>query len=242
MTPNFMPLNANRHRYLKLLQHQGYRHARAFAQSDVLLAEFGRASAHYPIVFAAHASGSIRPVVLLSTDGESNAFVSSQGRWLATYVPVVIRLHPFAIARVSGRDQPVVCLDMNSELLSHDEGVPLFDMNGDPAPALDLAMKQLNEVDEMLRATEEFCKMLQRLSLVAPLSLAGFEDCFCIDEQAFERLSDAALCVLRKEGWLAPLYAHRISLMQVDRLPSAEIARDPRRESLRGPPVGRLSA
>ncbi len=84
--------------------------------------------------------------------------------------------------------------------------------------------------------------MLQKLNLVAPLSLAGLEDCFCIDEQAFEQLSDAALCVLRKEGWLAPLYAHRISLMQVDRLPSAEIARDPRRESLRGPPVGRLSA
>ncbi len=234
MTSHFMPLNANRHRYLKLLKHPGYRHAGAFAQSDVLLAEFGRASTHYPIVFSSHASGSIRPVVLLSTDGMSNAFVDSAGRWLNTYVPLVIRLHPFAIARVPGNDQPVVCIDMSSELLSHDDGSPLFDMNGDPAPALDVAMQQLNEVEEMLRTTEAFCRALQKLNLLVPLarinhdnlSRLELDNLHYVDERALDRLGDAALCVLRNQGWLTPLYAHRISLMQIDRLPPALSGRE----------------
>lgn len=229
MTSNFVRLNANRHRYLKLTEHQDYRFARSFGQSDLMLAEFGRAAAHYPIVFAGDASGVIRPVALLSRDGESNAFVGSEGRWLNTYVPMVIRLHPFAIARVPEHDEPLVCIDMSSELVSHDTGVPLFDIHGDPAPALAHALSQLHEVDAMVRATEAFCRVLQTLKLLVPLSLAsytsssqsGVENLYRIDDRALDQLSDAALCVLRNQGWLTPLYAHRISLMQVDRLPAA---------------------
>lgn len=229
MTSNFMRLNANRHRHLKLMEHRGYGFARSFGQSDLMLAEFGRAAAHYPIVFARDASGAIRPVVLLSRDGNSNAFVSSTGRWLSTYVPMVIRLHPFAMARVPERDALVVCIDLSSELLSHDTGVPLFDIHGDPAPALTHAMKQLNDVDAMVRATEEFCRVLQKLKLLVPLSpeshanrsRPGLEDFYRVDERALDTLGDAALCVLRNQGWLVPLYAHRISLMQMDSLPAA---------------------
>lgn len=224
MTANFIPLNANRHRYLKLKQHEGYRYASSFGQSDLLLAEFGRASVYFPIIFAGHISGTVRAVALLSRDGISNNFVNSEGHWLGSYVPMVLRLHPFAIARVPQKEAPVVCIDMNSELLSNDTGVPLFDMNGDPAPALGHAMDHLNDAEAMFRATENFCRMLQTLRLLVPFNLsnvngnppAGLEDCYRVDERALDKLSDAALCVLRKEGWLAPLYAHRISLSQFD--------------------------
>jgi len=230
MTVNFIPLNANRHRYLKLKQHEGYRYANSFGQSDLLLAEFGRASVHYPILFVGHISGTVRAVALLSRDGASNNFVNSEGHWLSSYVPMVLRLHPFAIARVPQKDTPVVCIDMNSQLLSHDSGVPLFDMNGDPTPALSHAMDQLNDADAMFRATENFCRMLQTLRLLVPFNLpnvngnlaTGLEDCYRVDERALDSLSDAALCVLRKEGWLAPLYAHRISLSQFDVMPDPE--------------------
>lgn len=226
MKPNFIRLNANRHRYLKLMEHQGYHHARSFGQSDLMLSEFSRAAAHYPIVFAADPSGTVRPVVLLSRDGESNAFVTPEGRWVNAYVPMVIRLHPFAIARLPDRDSIVVCIDINSELLSHDTGIPLFDIHGDPAPALDHAMNQLNEIDAMLRATENFCRVLQKLNLLAPLSLSDhdglsmhrLDSYYGVDEHALERLGDAALCVLRNQGWLTPLYAQRISLSQMHRL------------------------
>ena len=234
MKPNFIRLNANRHRYLKLMEHQGYHHARSFGQSDLMLSEFSRAAAYYPIVFAADPSGTVRPVVLLSRDGESNAFVAPEGRWVNAYVPMVIRLHPFAIARLPDRDSIVVCIDINSELLSHDTGIPLFDIHGDPAPALDHAMNQLNEIDAMLRATEDFCRVLQKLKLLAPLppaihgsfSRPDLESFYCVDEHALERLGDAALCVLRNQGWLTPLYAQRISLMQMHRLSAVALGRD----------------
>ena len=241
MAVNFTPLNANRHRHLKLIQPQGYRYAREFGQSDLLLAEFGRASAHYPIVFVNHSSGSVRPVALLSRDGDSNAFISSEGRWLSSYVPMVIRLHPFAIARVPEFEAPLVCVDMNSELLSYDAGAPLFDINGDPTPLLDQTMEQLDEIDEMLKATEDFCRLLQELNLLVPLTeqdqdlgmMPCLDDCYRIDEQAFDQLSDAGLRELRKQGWLAPLYAHRISLMRLGHLPVPEITRDFRSQALR---------
>lgn len=240
MAINFVPLNANRHRHLKLIQPQGYRYAREFGQSDLLLAEFGRASAHYPIVFASHTSGTVRPIALLSRDGESNAFISSEGRWLSSYVPMVIRLHPFAIARVPEREAPVVCVDMNSELLSYDSGAPLFDINGDRAPVLDQTLEQLNEVDQMLRVTQDFCQLLQELGLLVPLTpqdqdfgmMPCVDDCYRVDDQAFDQLSDAGLRVLRQQGWLAPLYAHRISLMRLGHLPVPEITRDFRSQAL----------
>lgn len=227
MKPNFIRLNANRHRYLKLMEHQGFGYARSFGQSDLMLAEFSRAAVHYPIVFSEDESGTVRPVVLLSRDGESNAFVTHEGRWVNTYVPLVIRLHPFAIARLPERDSLVVCIDINSELLSHDIGVPLFDIHGDPAPALDHAMKQLNEIDAMLLATEDFCRVLKKLNLLAPLtlpdhggmSIQGLDSFYAVDERALDQLGDAALCVLRNRGWLIPLYAHRMSLMQIHGLP-----------------------
>jgi hypothetical protein len=234
MTTNFVPLNANRHRYLKLMQHQGYRYAREFGQSALLLAEFGRASVHCPIVFVGHSSGVVSPVVLLAREGVSNAFVSSDGQWIGSFIPLAIRLHPFAVANVPERETPLVCIDTHSELLSFDTGVPLFDMNGDPTPALDHAKDQLNEVDIMLKATENFCRMLHTLHLLAPYTvvdkhgnpLSGLENCYQIDPQALDKLGDAALCVLRKEGWLAPIYAHRISLMQLDSLPASELTRE----------------
>ncbi len=234
MKPDFIRLNANRHRYLKLMEHQGYHHARSFGQSDLMLAEFSRAAAHYPIVFAADASGTVRPVVLLSRDGESNAFVTLEGRWVNAYVPMVIRLHPFAIARLPERDSIVVCIDVNSELLSHDTGVPLFDIHGDPAPALDHALNQLNDIDAMLRATEDFCRVIQKLNLLAPLvlpdqdgiSVHGIDKFYGVDERALDQLGDAALCVLRERGWLTPLYAHRVSLMQIHHLPEVALGCD----------------
>jgi DNA mismatch repair ATPase MutS len=95
---------------------------------------------------------------------------------------------------------------------------------------LNHAMDQLNDADAMFRATENFCRMLQTLRLLVPINLpnvngnlgAGLEDCYRVDERALDSLSDAALCVLRKEGWLAPLYAHRISLSQFDVMPELE--------------------
>jgi hypothetical protein len=44
-----------------------------------------------------------------------------------------------------------------------------------------------------------------------------------VDEADLCRLADAELCVLRQHGWLRALYAHQVSLANVD-LPAAQLA------------------
>jgi hypothetical protein len=232
MNPTHTPLNAHKHRHLKVRVQQGFGFAQGLHQADLFLNEFERAAGQYPIAFVREpASDRYRPVVLLSREGEGNAYVSHDGAWRSTYVPMVLRVHPFALAQEAHSENPVVCLEKDSDLLSHEEGAPLFDVHGEPAPALEQALDLLNEMHRQHSLTDKCCRVLSQLKLFLPLSWVGskrgarlpdLSNCFMVDVDALEKLSDAALCLLREQGWLGAIYAHRVSLMQLDQLPRVD--------------------
>lgn len=221
----FQTLNAHRHRHIKLNQGYGYRFARGFHNIDLLFGEFERAALYYPIVFQ-HDSmdGAWRPVILLKSTENGNAFVTDEGAWRVPYVPMVLRVHPFSLGVSKDSNQPIVFLNLDSELLNTEQGMPLFDFYGQPTPLLQQAISQLNELYQRQQLTEQLCRALVTLKLLKPISPALAPEfiwprdgeCYQIDQMAFEQLNDAAICLFRRQGWFNALYAHLVSLVHLN--------------------------
>jgi len=224
-----MPLQPARHRALRLRRHAGFEFARRTRTVAVMVGEMVPCAGTYPIVFIEDPGGDgFRPVVLLGLAEGENGFVQPDGRWLASYIPAVVRAYPFALGRTSEPGQFALCVDAGSDLVSLTEGVSLFEADGTPSAALEQVRAWLEEMRAMQLRTDAFCRELAARNLFTPLTVRvrraeaalQIDGCFVVNEERLDGLPDASLCELRREGWLAALYAHLVSLQQFERLES----------------------
>jgi len=222
--PRYEVLNAHSHRQLKVLSHQGYDFARGLRSADLVVSEFEPAASLYPLVFVREADGLYRPVALLKRSGAVDGCVGADGRWappyVPMYVPMALRYHPFALATRDGPSDLSVCIDTTSDLLSREQGAPLFDRDGQASAALTQVMAALAALNQLRLQTDKLCRALAHFGLFTPISgqIAGDagHQVYKVDEADLCRLADAELCVLRQHGWLRALYAHQVSLANVD--------------------------
>jgi hypothetical protein len=205
--------------------------------ASVMQPEFRRVSVIYPIVFVEDTEfDAFRPMALFGLKAGENLFVEPDGRWDASYVPAVVRAYPFALARAAADgDRLAVCIDASEQAVSPTHGVPLFEDDGQPSAALRDAKAFLSRLRQMQVLTDAFCRALAERNLFTPFAVRArrggeiveVDGCYVIDEERLDRLSDARLSGLRERGWLAAVYAHLVSLLQLDRLshgPSGDLA------------------
>ncbi len=207
-------LNAHRHRHLKLRGQGGYAFARHIAQVDVMLSEFRLAASVFPIVFMQEADAPYPlPVALLQgTDS-----IRADGTWRAHYLPLMLRVYPFALAGSRSSESPRVCIDLASPHLSEMEGVPLFLADGQPAPALNDIMQGMADLHRYQTRTGEFCRVLNSLGLFVPVSSRlDQEGIYRVSEARLDELTPAAVKLLRKRNWFAAIYAHLVSLAAME--------------------------
>jgi hypothetical protein len=117
-----------------------------------------------------------------------------------------------------------VMLDTAWAGLSDNEGSPLFDADGKPAPLLADALRFLERFDQELGNTREFCAWLQRLDLLEPMTakvtlpngtefaLNGF---LTIDQAKLNALPDALVLELHRNGTLRLLNGLQLSLVNI---------------------------
>ena len=79
---------------------QGYAHAAGDYLAPVLVAELSRLLPHYVLAFIQGETGFL-PVALLGTGLGQNLYLNHDQRWLADYVPAVLRGYPFRPERLS---------------------------------------------------------------------------------------------------------------------------------------------
>ena len=159
------PLSPAAHGGLKIRQTP---HRFGFAErvNSVLCAgvEFAEIAHEYPIVFAEGGKEWV-PIVLFGLTAGENRWVASDGTWLGQYVPAFVRQYPFAIGRGES-EQPLVCVDDRSEMLSVDEGTPLFEA-GQPSPLVKQTADFLREFHQQMERTKQFTQKLANLGLLA---------------------------------------------------------------------------
>lgn len=230
MFRDLVALNSKRHAALRVRPQADFGFAKGVHMSALMQAEMVRAAALYPIVFVEDpAIDSFRPMALLGLREGENVYVDTDGSWLASYVPVVIRAYPFALARASGEGESerfAVCIDAASELVSLTEGARLFDAQGGPTEALEQARQWLQQIRDMQLRTDAFCRALAARNLFTPFAVRArrgdetleVNGCYVINEERLDGLPDAKLFELRSSGWLSSIYAHLVSLQQFERL------------------------
>ena len=235
MFSQLVPINKDVHAGKKVRPLDSFSFAGNFHLASVMLPEFARAGANYPIVFLEDKEQeTFRPVVMLGLEEGNNLFVDADGRWASGYVPAIIRRYPFSLIRTETPDQFLVGIDADSPLLNDTEGNALFNEDGSVGQIMENARQFLGELNQMERLTLDFAKILAVNDLLTPLNMQVQEGgqtrtisgAFMVNEERLNGLSDEVFAQLRKQNFLPGIYAHLLSLAQIDRLLSRKAEAD----------------
>lgn len=227
MFQQVVPINKERHANTKIKDISSFDFASKFHIAYLTMHEFARAASIFPIVFLEDKEkDEFRPVALMGLTAGENLFVDTAGKWQASYVPAIIRRYPFALTPSGEDGQYVVCLDEASSLVSETEGAPLFDKDGSPTQIIENVKRYLGELQQMDVLTHNFCKFLAANNMFTPLNMRVRENdkvknvsgCYVVNEERLNNLSDDRFLEIKSLSYLAPLYAHLISLAQTERL------------------------
>jgi len=229
-----VPLNRADHKQLRL---KGLSHVKfAMNAHSVPLtgAEFGLASRDLMIVFAGTDAANAGPIALLGLRQNENLYVDAQGTWAPnSYIPAFVRRYPFVLGeKPEGQEGGdfTVFLDDKFEGFSTDEGQRLFNEDGTDTELLTNAVRFLGEFQQNIEATRVFMQRLVKHDLLEPrnVQLRKGEDesgqgitlngLFMVNEEKLRALDEKVTHELMRDGVLGWVYAHLLSLANIDRL------------------------
>lgn len=228
---NIIALDRERHRDLRLDRPKD--HA-AFAANvsyvPVAGSEFEAAARNYPILFTS-ADGNSGPVLLFGLTAEQNPFVTEDGDWQGgTYMPAFVRRYPFVLAG-SGGDDYSVCIDETFSGFGTENGEALFDENGEDTEFLRSQVTFLQNYLTEIERTQAFQARLEELDLLVTrdmqitrpdgrnYTLRSFR---FVDPARLNQLPDEQIVQLQRDGHLAWIHAHRVSLANLVHLEAVE--------------------
>lgn len=226
---DLVKLDREQHRHLKLAPSAG-KFGFARGTNSVLIAgtELSQAALDFPCVFV-EAPGGYSLAALVGLRDHENLFVQPDGGWAAgSYLPAFFRRYPFVLAESESESDPrlTLCLDRAYPGLNTDKGEALFDAAGMETPWLEQIKQFLLNFRQDMRATREFANHLAALDLLQDgaidyvkdghkSSLRGFRT---VSEQRLRALGAGQLHELSTRGWLGWVFAHLLSINQVQRL------------------------
>jgi hypothetical protein len=187
--------------------------------------EFRDIQSCYPIFFCKDPeSGQLYPAALLGFEQDQNLFLSDSG-WDATYIPLMVRRHPFLIGFQAdpdggeGATKPVVSIDSDSPRLINnagsEEGEALFNQEGAPSDFLQTSIGALESIHRGLEHNKGFIaallehELLESFSLEITLNdgsnnqLMGF---YTIAEEKLQSLDGDTLAKFNAQGYLQSIY------------------------------------
>lgn len=227
MFDNIVPITHDQHKNKKIKPIANFDFARQFNIASIMVHEFSRAASTYPIVFLEDKDrDEFRPVVLMGLETGENLFIRD-GKWDASYIPAIIRRYPFALAKTPEEDDNyTVCLDNSSELVNEEEGESLFDNAGKPSEMMERVKRYLAELQQMEKFTQDFCHFLAEHNMFTPLNMKvrqqdeikNITGCYVVNEERLSNMSDEGFLTFRNKQFLPAMYAHLISLAQIERL------------------------
>jgi hypothetical protein len=191
--------------------------------------EFGDACKDYPVVWVnagkdESGKDQVAPIAVFGLSGGQNLCVDGDS-WRVRYVPAVLRLYPFALARV-GPTEMVVCFDESWGGFGS-QGEALFNDQGEPSAFTLNVQKQLENFEVEVERTRQAGALLLEKGLLrdmrfdatlpdgSKLTVDGF---LTVDEDKLNKLSDADLMTFTRTGLMGLIHAHQISLSNMARL------------------------
>lgn len=224
-----VPLNRDQHRKLRVRPAPDK--ARFSAHTHyvpIAGTEFYQAARDYPLLFPKDSGNG--PIALLGLREGENLFLQEDGAWLeGVYVPAFVRRYPFILARDGeNSDSRTVCIDAEFPGFGEEEGRALFDEEGQGTEYLNGVIDFLNRYATDMEITSAFLAKLDELGLLVERNLRvtdskgrnfHLNEFRIVDEAKLALLDDSTLGELHRRGWLGWIYAHLISVGNVNQLP-----------------------
>lgn len=198
---------------------EGYRFAASTRAIMIAAVEFFDAGRQFPIIFSASTDGTIFPVALLGLEENENLFVDVEGVWTAPYVPAYIRRYPF-ITTDGSEGQTTVCFDEAFDGFDLEGGLPLFE-DGEPTEKTREIQAFLQDYLLQIQQTKAFGSMLLDAGLLKQIDAqANMADgksyalngMLVVDEQKLTQMADVDIVKMFRNGSMALVYAHLLSL------------------------------
>lgn len=228
---NAVPLSADDHRNLSVLQNGGYGFSSDLNSVPLVLAEFEKAAAEYPVVFAGDVTAgaaAITPAAIVGLRDGENLFVDGQGVWTGRYIPAFLRRYPFVFAESADKSSLTLCIDTTYEGLdTTGKGERLFDSAGNRTQYLETTLRFTSDYQTQHAVTRAFIAQLVELDLLEPatanatladgnqLTLGGFSR---VSAERLAALPDATVLEMFRNGMLTLIHIHMQSMQQMPAL------------------------
>ena len=198
--------------------------------------EFTDACKEFPVVWVNAGKSddgkpAVAPIAVFGLKGEQNLCIEGNA-WRVRYVPAMLRLYPFALARVAATEM-VVCMDESWTGFGQ-QGEALFNAAGEPSEFTLNVQKQLENFEQEVERTRLAGALLVEKNLLrdmrfdatlpdgSKLVVDGF---LTVDEQKLSALSDAEIVQFERNGLMGLIHAHQISLGNMAKLVEWHVAR-----------------
>ena len=173
----------------------------------VLVSELLSVTANYPTFLIKDSeTGEFLLAALLGFAEDENLFMSGDGNWRSTHVPLTIARKPFHLSE----DRTDVFIDMDNPWVSFESGERLFTNSGEFTLFMDKMLGMLERIASGVGETKSFVKTLLDYGLVKPVTLdLTFEDLQPRNLQGLYNIDHAKLRSL-SQGDLSELHRRRI--------------------------------
>lgn len=221
-------LDREAHKDLRFQAVPGYAFASQNHVLPVVLNEFAQACLEYPIVFSAENPENIMSLALTGIEPGKNLLIDAKHQWGARYIPASVRRYPFVLADIGEKSPPTVAVDMAAAHFGS-EGEPLFLENGEPAEITKRASQMLAQYHQQTQLTRQFLQTLHQMDLLTQTALnadlasgqkVSLTDVWIVDERKLQELTADRLHELNQKRYLAPIFAHLLSLRNLMSLAS----------------------
>lgn len=222
MFENFANLDVDIHKDLKFETSINLKFAATTAMAPITASEISKSMRHFPIAFSTEEP--IVPVAFMSLLAGKNAFVDLAGQWVGEYLPAHIRRYPFILGDTDDPEKFTIMFDTDAPEINTISGLPLYEENGDMAPALQDAADFLQAFQSELKTTQDLIRPLiekdvlteQDISVNRPDGSSWkFEGVRAVDGERLNALDDATLAEWVRSGLMSIIYAHFNSLENV---------------------------
>lgn len=230
-----VPLNRVDHKDLRLKGVPNVKFAMNVHSVPITGTEFAIAARDLLIVFAGTEATDAGPIALLGLRQNENLYVDADGQWApSTYIPAFVRRYPFVLAERPEGEQGdlTVFLDEHYEGFGTSEGERLFKEDGSDAELLTNAVSFLGDFQQNIARTRWFMQQLNKHDLLQPRNIRlqkGGDDSadsrsinlnglFVVNEEKLRTLDEKTAHEFAREGMFGWIYAHLMSLANIDRL------------------------
>ncbi|MDG1473345.1 MAG: SapC family protein, partial [Porticoccaceae bacterium] len=162
---NFVVLNKQEHRHINVITDHSLKYGDGVMHAMTFPMEFRDIQSCYPIFFCKDPdSGQFYPAALFGLEKGENLFITDSG-WDASYIPMMVRRHPFLIGFQNDESypegkKPVVSIDLDHPRVSDAGGEILFAENGESSDYLKQSMILLESIHQGHEQNKVLIEML----------------------------------------------------------------------------------